>query len=85
MTEDEALAAYIEAGKALNAATDTETRMDLASPYWIAKDKLFEIRKANGKFPSDTCEGCRSSICCNRHWHHVGDCCIHCGNDERTL
>lgn len=24
-------------------------------------------------------------ICCRRHHHHVGDCCTHCGNDERKL
>ena len=28
-------------------------------------------------------EGVRRSVCCMRAWHHVGDCCTHCGNDER--
>lgn len=27
----------------------------------------------------------QGAVCCKRDWHHVGDCCTHCGNDERKL
>lgn len=30
-----------------------------------------------------TFEPKHSVICCKRDWHHLGDCCLHCGNDER--
>lgn len=36
------------------------------------------------------CDRCGSlvvqrAVCCQRTWHHMGDCCTHCGNDERNL
>jgi hypothetical protein len=46
-----------------------------------------------GRNESGPCLLCRScsdlmtqrTKCCKRDWHHVGDCCTHCGNDERSL
>lgn len=37
---------------------------------------------------SNECGRCKgpmvqSPACCKRAWHHRGDCCTHCGNDER--
>lgn len=55
-----------------------------ASKYYAEKDRLFAQRKASGEWPALTCESCqRGRGCCQRHHHHVGDCCTHCGNDER--
>ncbi len=50
-----------------------------------ARDLLFEHRKLTNTFPSSTCNdgGCRFGACCKRTWHHAGDMCLHCGNDER--
>jgi len=49
------------------------------------KDRLFAERQASGEWPIKTCEDCKSGACCMRTWHHVGDCCVHCGLDERNL
>jgi hypothetical protein len=40
--------------------------------------------------PAVKCPQCASAlqqtlVCCKRVGHHVGDCCTHCGNDERKL
>ena len=51
---------------------------------YAKKDRVFELQKASGRFPAETCPKCEHS-CCERAWHHVGDCCLHCGNDERKL
>jgi hypothetical protein len=86
MTEDEALEQYVATGNVLRATSDKDPLFSVrALSYWHAKDKLFEIRKASGKFPSDSCELCRQHPLCCKYGHHVGDCCIHCGNDKRNL
>jgi hypothetical protein len=50
----------------------------------------FEIKAAqyarrlkSGQWPSDTCQECAGRLCCKRDWHHSGDVCSHCGQDER--
>lgn len=41
---------------------------------------------ASGEWPQDKCEMCRrGGGCCKRAHHHLYDCCLHCGNDERNL
>lgn len=40
--------------------------------------------------PSLSCGSCGQLVvqwatCCKSVGHHVGDCCTHCGNDERKL
>lgn len=49
------------------------------------KDLLFAQRKLAKSWPVDSCTACgRRGGCCQAHHHHVGDCCTHCGNDERA-
>jgi hypothetical protein len=52
---------------------------------WAEKDRIFEERRRSGRWPGQTCANCerRGGACCNRDWHHSGDCCLHCGMDER--
>jgi hypothetical protein len=58
---------------------------DEVNKFFQEKDKLFEKYKADDNFPYQTCVECKTmSACCKRHWHHRGDNCIHCGNDERN-
>ena len=53
---------------------------------WRNEDRLMRERKASGKWPAFECDSCRRVLsCCQRHHHHVGECCTHCGNDERHL
>ena len=55
------------------------------------KDRLFQERKKSGAWPAKRCPECQgrgyervgSAACCVSYAHHVGDCCTHCGNDER--
>ena len=55
-----------------------------AADDWAAKDQLFDQRQQSGQWPSDTCESCQArGGCCQYAYHHRGDCCVHCGNDER--
>jgi len=50
------------------------------------KDRLFAERRKAGAWPADECKSCISSGgCCVRYGHHMGDCCVHCGNDERNM
>jgi hypothetical protein len=51
------------------------------------KDRRYAATmRAGGVFPDASCKACdsRSGRCCQHHWHHIGDCCLHCGMDERT-
>lgn len=59
------------------------TKADLER--FAQKDALFAERLAAGVWPADDCKGCKGGACCQRHHHHIGDCCTHCGNDEREL
>lgn len=46
--------------------------------------KEFANRKKARKWPASECERCdRTFGCCISFTHHVGDFCLHCGNDER--
>lgn len=63
---------------------DFEKERDEERERFAKKDRIFELTKASGKFPAAACHECVSG-CCKRAWHHVGDCCLHCGNDERKL
>lgn len=49
---------------------------DFQEALWAAKDLLFDHRAKHNKFPNNNPK-CRT-------WHHRGDCCLTCGNDERT-
>ena len=55
------------------------------STYFAEKDATFSAQVKSGDWPQDTCKICkrRHGGCCQSHHHHVGDCCNHCGNDER--
>lgn len=56
-----------------------------AREHYAQKDRLFLAREQLDTWPSRTCEACkRVHGCCQSHHHHVGDCCTHCGNDERS-
>ena len=79
MTEDEALAAFIQAGKDLAAGKQARSR------YWRAKETLYKVRKASGKFPSDTCPTCLiHGVCCDaKHHGPLNAVCVHCGMDYR--
>lgn len=52
---------------------------------------IFQERKQNGSWPADQCPECQrrgygrigSAAYCVSYAHHVGDCCLHCGNEER--
>lgn len=55
---------------------------EVATYRFKYKDQLFEETKQTGAWPAKTCVKCKNG-CCMRTWHHVGDCCLHCGNDER--
>lgn len=46
------------------------------------KDQVFAELQKTGEWPSRTCPKCKHG-CCKRTWHHIGECCLHCGNDER--
>lgn len=52
--------------------------------FHAARDVAFDTIAASEQWPSGECEYCsRRGVCCRSHNHHVGDCCLHCGNDER--
>lgn len=54
--------------------------------YYSLKDLIFEAQTESGDWPFQNCDKCgRVKACCQRHGHHLGDCCTHCGNDERKL
>lgn len=54
--------------------------------YYRVKDRLFDLTKQTGRWPALLCRKCQTrGGCCKYAYHHVGDCCIHCGNDERKL
>lgn len=54
--------------------------------YYKLKDVRFAVSKAVGVWAADSCPSCNSrGGCCNHYNHHLGDCCLHCGNDERKL
>lgn len=49
------------------------------------RDATYAAQLAANSWPSDTCKFCkRAKACCARCSHHVGDMCLHCGNDERA-
>lgn len=51
---------------------------------WREKDAAYARYKAKGEWPCWNCVKCKQErACCQRDWHHRGDCCTHCGNDER--
>lgn len=50
--------------------------------YYKTKDMIWAARSAKKNWPAASCTACEHG-CCQRTWHHVGDCCIHCGMDER--
>lgn len=62
--------------------------------FFEAKDRVFAQRQRDAAWPAQTCADCRrrgyqgpagTSACCTSFGHHLGDCCVHCGNDEREL
>lgn len=62
------------------------SRRLIADENYIDKDLLFAQRKLAEAWPVHSCTACgRRGGCCQSHHHHVGDCCTHCGNDERRL
>ena len=63
-----------------------ETDAQVAARF-AAKDQRYAERKTTGKWPARICKVCQHKPggCCQRNYHHVGDCCTHCGNDERRL
>lgn len=69
---------------ALVSVSGNVSNAELERERWAKKDRDFEATKATGAFPAVKCPQCKSG-CCKRTWHHVGDCCLHCGNDERSL
>lgn len=72
MTEQEAFDAMI-------AAADRK-EWDV---YYAMKDKVFAFRKERNGFG---CEKCKEKLyCCDKDYHHLYDCCLHCGNDERYI
>jgi hypothetical protein len=67
---------------ALVSSSGNVSNADMERERWAKKDRVFNMQKATGHFPAESCPKCVSG-CCHRDWHHVGDCCLHCGNDER--
>ena len=63
----------------------------MKTPCHEEKDRLFQERMQTGSWPAAHCPECLrrgyerigSAACCASYAHHVGDCCVHCGNDER--
>lgn len=51
--------------------------------YYKTKDMIWAARAAKKNWPAASCALCDHG-CCQRTWHHTGDCCIHCGMDERS-
>ena len=55
------------------------------------EDTLFHWREKTGQWPAFQCPKCQrrgferigSAACCKSYNHHLGECCLHCGNDER--
>lgn len=61
-----------------------EVVSNITRKHFAEKDRQFEALKATGEWPYKTCEACHGRAgCCHHIWHHRGDCCLHCGNDER--
>ena len=53
--------------------------------HFAKKDAEYARRLRDNDWPSDTCDACkRKQGCCESFTHHNGDCCNHCGNDERN-
>lgn len=51
--------------------------------YLDQKLALFRERCTSQQWPRDTCNKCnRRQACCCDYNHHVGDVCVHCGNNE---
>lgn len=71
--------------------TLVEAQPEAKKTLWEREDLLFQWRKATGNWSAHRCPQCQrrgyenigSSACCKSHFHHVGECCLHCGNDER--
>lgn len=57
--------------------------------YQADRLRQFHANLQSGVWPMDTCDKCSRhpavgcAGCCKSFAHHVGDFCIHCGNDER--
>ena len=75
---------------ALVSSSGNVSNAEMDRERFAEKDRAFTAQKASGTFPAVTCKECRGEDlkrevygCCQRDWHHVGDCCLHCGNDER--
>jgi hypothetical protein len=50
------------------------------------KDAQWRKQIETGEWPSDACEACANrGGCCQSYGHHLGDNCLHCGNDERNI
>lgn len=67
----------------------SETPAETAARFKAKNDEYARIART-GRWPIFDCADCRHRssqvpVCCKRDWHHVGDCCTHCGNDERSL
>lgn len=58
--------------------TDAETKA-----YYAEQDAIYAAQVKLNQWPQDRC-GCASRGCCQRFNHHHGECCLHCGNDERN-
>ncbi len=71
--------------------TLVEAQPEAKKTLWEREDLLFQWRKATGNWSAHRCPQCQrrgyenigSPACCKSHCHHVGECCLHCGNDER--
>lgn len=66
---------------AMNAADAAKAR------FFAEKDRQFRELQRSGEWPSKTCPECqaRHGGCCKSYNHHIGDNCLHCGNDERHI
>lgn len=57
-------------------------RQDYAT-YYTTKDMIWAARNQNKSWPGAWCWCADQRTCCQHLWHHAGDCCIHCGMDNR--
>ena len=63
-----------------------ENYRSVASMIFAEKDAQYTEIKKSGEWPCKSCRKCvAQGACCSRDWHHIGDCCLHCGNDEREV
>ena len=64
--------------------TNIREDVEAAKKHFFEKDTIFARRAELCRWPMANCNACEKRGGCGVSYnHHVGDCCLHCGNDER--